>query len=1153
MTTFVTKIIGYEEIVNPRMSGNVNLLKNMKKILILLNTLLACCSNLVFGQTDNKLQPSLTTNPAVRQTPIHPENYENGLQNSFFDPSKAGITETKSVEGTLAVTNPSISGPNNYCGYGYLYASPYNNTYTYQWSYSTTAAGTFVNIPGATSNSFQMTLNYNVGFYKVAINDGTTPVSSPVFNLKQGHSPSLASSNGSNFVTIPAGSSTSLNVNYSGPLPYAFTLISPDGFRRNYESNTASTSIIVTPDTYKNYYLAWVIDASGYQCSSNSVAVNVTPLPNLLLNTPATTSVCAGNIIDLPITKNGTWGTLDDQIIAITLVSPSGSYISNSYMTNQGAINVLKYLVPPSIPTGTYYVKAYGNAPYTNNATSSYAITVTNLGCATNQALIVGKETGCGDYSLTAFPRGFGYTYQWYKDNVAINYGENGYYTLGLDSPNGNYSVVVTNTTLGYSATSAVKTITRTNFRPVLSATNNGLICGAGGASTITTGSVGTGYTYQWYKYTYINGEYIPIPLFGETGAAVMVNTPGSYYVNVWDGSCQTQSSSIVITACPPVITSINPILCGANTQVVLQANSNGSSNYQWSNAPYQYGTFTDILGATGSSYTVTTTGYYKVTDNAGLISNAFWVANAPYMEILNPSGNQNPMTIAAGGTAAITYKLYGSPPFSFTTTDGVNTRQVYATTNQLTLNFTPSNSRYYTVDNLTSAGCNITTSNIQSRLQVNVGTPFTLSAGAIPSTICDGNILSVPYTFSGTYDSNVNIKAYMLEAFTGSFITSLGSSSTNPLQFQLPSPVSPRNYVVYLYGDTPIINSIIVGNLTVTAPACTPTAQASIQGFSNVCEEAYLTAIPNGVGYSYQWYKDGILIPDWESFAYYANQSGNYTVKVTNVASSYNSTSAVKNVVVNGVVPAISSPNASFCGSNTSVMLTTTLTGAGYTYLWQRYNPNNFSYTTIFGQNTQTLTLTQASDVGDYRVVVFDGSCDNVSELFKVSTTTTARLVNSSGNTSYVNLFSGQTENLKLHLSGQSPWTYTFNGVNYSTSVSPVTLPVSPSVSTDFNAFNVLSSGTACGTSSTTSNFVYVSVLPNPCPSLRNLVSPMDDISSGTVIKEANAVSGTITATNLITGTAKVTYRAGKSITLNPGFKIDNGTVFKTEFGGCN
>lgn len=73
----------------------------------------------------------------------------------------------------------------------------------------------------------------------------------------------------------------------------------------------------------------------------------------------------------------------------------------------------------------------------------------------------------------------------------------------------------------------------------------------------------------------------------------------------------------------------------------------------------------------------------------------------------------------------------------------------------------------------------------------------------------------------------------------------------------------------------------------------------------------------------------------------------------------------------------------------------------------------------------------------------------------------------------------------------------------------------------------------------------------PNPCPSLLTLVSTVDDYSSGTMTKQAAASNGKIEATNLITGSANITYEAN-SIELKPGFRADNGTVFKAQIGGC-
>jgi hypothetical protein len=73
----------------------------------------------------------------------------------------------------------------------------------------------------------------------------------------------------------------------------------------------------------------------------------------------------------------------------------------------------------------------------------------------------------------------------------------------------------------------------------------------------------------------------------------------------------------------------------------------------------------------------------------------------------------------------------------------------------------------------------------------------------------------------------------------------------------------------------------------------------------------------------------------------------------------------------------------------------------------------------------------------------------------------------------------------------------------------------------------------------------------PNPCPTLLTLVSTADDYSSGSITKQAAAGNGKIEATNLIAGSANVTYEAN-SIELKPGFRAENGTVFKAQVGGC-
>jgi hypothetical protein len=81
---------------------------------------------------------------------------------------------------------------------------------------------------------------------------------------------------------------------------------------------------------------------------------------------------------------------------------------------------------------------------------------------------------------------------------------------------------------------------------------------------------------------------------------------------------------------------------------------------------------------------------------------------------------------------------------------------------------------------------------------------------------------------------------------------------------------------------------------------------------------------------------------------------------------------------------------------------------------------------------------------------------------------------------------------------------------------------------------------------------FTVLAVCPPPCANALTFISTADDITNGTILKEANATTGLITASNKVTGTANATFRA-KAIILGVGFKADNGVVFKAEVGGCN
>ncbi len=81
------------------------------------------------------------------------------------------------------------------------------------------------------------------------------------------------------------------------------------------------------------------------------------------------------------------------------------------------------------------------------------------------------------------------------------------------------------------------------------------------------------------------------------------------------------------------------------------------------------------------------------------------------------------------------------------------------------------------------------------------------------------------------------------------------------------------------------------------------------------------------------------------------------------------------------------------------------------------------------------------------------------------------------------------------------------------------------------------------------------IDLLVTVCPVFQNFTSPVDDFS----ITPANQpkTSQVINACNLIYSTVqipktKVNYKASMSINLEPGFKVENGAIFKAEIAVC-
>lgn len=127
------------------------------------------------------------------------------------------------------------------------------------------------------------------------------------------------------------------------------------------------------------------------------------------------------------------------------------------------------------------------------------------------------------------------YTYQWYKDGIAVDGANTAVYTLSAGSLNntGSYGIYCTVTNDAGTVTSRVATLTAKIWKPTLNASfpaNVTVTAGTGATATFSVGITTEGnpasYTYQWY----LNGSTWP----GQTNSTVSL---ASDWINTAVGS----------------------------------------------------------------------------------------------------------------------------------------------------------------------------------------------------------------------------------------------------------------------------------------------------------------------------------------------------------------------------------------------------------------------------------------------------------------------------------------------------------------------------------------------------------------------------------------------------------------------------------------
>lgn len=310
-----------------------------------------------------------------------------------------------------------------------------------------------------------------------------------------------------------AGSDVTLTVEISGSAS-TYTWVFLGGPTLTTGSNVLNVTDVTT--AYSHDYFVIVSGACGTDTSEEATLfVEEFPAPDI---SPATTtSLCGVGFVIFSTTATGVSYQWYKDAVAIAGAT-TATYVATS--------------------AGVYYVNTYNDEGCSSNSTS---VTLTNDGAVATVTLS-GATNICATGSLTMTTiTGVGYTYQWYKDAVAIAGATLSSYTA---TAVGNYYVVVD----ASGCTSTSTTVAVTNEGPIatIAATGSLDLC-LTGSVTLNSTTTGSGLTYQWLKDN--------SPLVGAVGVSLVAIDTGDYSLQVVNLSGCKDTSLIlhVFNSCTPI------------------------------------------------------------------------------------------------------------------------------------------------------------------------------------------------------------------------------------------------------------------------------------------------------------------------------------------------------------------------------------------------------------------------------------------------------------------------------------------------------------------------------------------------------------------------------------------------------------------------
>ncbi len=378
----------------------------------------------------------------------------------------------------------------------------------------------------------------------------------------------------------------------------------------------------------------------------------------------------------------------------------------------------------------------------------------------------------------------------------------------------------------------------------------------------------GSGYTYQWYR----NGTAIN----GATSFSYTAAQDGNYHALITLGTNNSLTDTIAVNIASAPLASVIPngstALC-AGSNVTLNAATGSGYSYQWFNSS------TPILNATSSSYTASATGSYRVQVYNGCYANSSAVSVTSMPAPSNTVTQLGATSFCQGGNVILSAPAGLSYQWS---------------NNAATQNITVTQNGSYTVT--VTNGNNCTAVSLPTAVTVNSLPPASVTPSGT-TTFCQGGnvILSAPSGF--TYNWNNSAMSQTITVAQSGVFNVTVTNANNC--------------------------SAVSAATTVTVHAL-PNASITPSGLTSFCAgESVMLTVPTNV--TYQWSSSAA------TQSINVNQSGNYSVTVTNANNCSNTASISVSVypLPNAIVT--SNQPTSICPGD-SVTLSA---AAGMSYNW--------------------------------------------------------------------------------------------------------------------------------------------------------------------------------------------------------------------------